>query len=220
MSTAPALLSDGQVVLAGKSRIAYLLDGSDLGGIGGQQAALRSGCTEDIDGGTAVVGTTVYLPCLAGIIAVQVTPSPPALRIEWNSGVGGGPPIVAGGLIWTMSQTGTLYGLDAATGKVRQQASIGVPANHFPTPSVGGGFLLAPSADHVAAFRTTSASAPTTSSPTTSIHSSQHAAVVARGTPGNVSPGAIVGIVAGVILIVALGGWLVWRGRRRIRRSA
>ena len=40
MSTAPALLPDGQVVLAGKSRIVYLLNGCALGGIGGQQATL------------------------------------------------------------------------------------------------------------------------------------------------------------------------------------
>ncbi len=46
MSTAPALLSDGQVVAAGKSRIVYLLNGSRLGGIGGQQAQLGDACGE------------------------------------------------------------------------------------------------------------------------------------------------------------------------------
>ena len=39
MSTAPALLSDGQVILTGKSGIVYLLNGAHLGGIGGQQAS-------------------------------------------------------------------------------------------------------------------------------------------------------------------------------------
>jgi outer membrane protein assembly factor BamB len=219
MAIAPALLPDGQVVLAGKSHVVYLLNGSDLGGIGGQQAALPSGCADDIDGGTAVVGTTVYLPCLAGIIAVAVTQSPAALRIEWNSRVGGGPPIVAGGLIWTISQTGTLYGLDATTGKVQQQALIGVPANHFPTPGVGDGYLLAANAEHVVAFRTMSAtapSAPTTSTTTTTTpsHSNQHAAVAPHSDSG--SGGTIV-IVVGVILVVALSAWLFWR--RRVRRS-
>ena len=42
LSTAPALLADGQVVAAGKSRIVYLLNGSTLGGIGGQEASLPS----------------------------------------------------------------------------------------------------------------------------------------------------------------------------------
>ncbi len=227
MSIAPALLSDGQVVLAGKSRIVYLLNGADLGGIGGQQAALPSGCASDIDGGTAVVGATVYLPCLAGIIAVAVTQSPAAARIEWSGRAGGGPPIVAGGLIWTISQAGTLYGLDPATGKVQQQGTIGVPANHFPTPSVGDGFLLAANADHVVAFKTsaTAASDPTStttssSSPapstTTPSDSNQHSASATHADTG-MSAGAIGAIVAGVVLFVALGAWLVWR--RRARRS-
>ena len=152
MSVAPALLSDGQVILTGKSRIVYLLNQADLGGIGGQQAALGSACSQDIDGGVAVQGTTVYLPCTSGIVAVRAMKSPAALHLLWSSGTGGGPPIVAAGLVWTIGQNGTLYGLDPATGAVRQQASIGVPANHFPTPSAADGLLLAPSADQVVAF--------------------------------------------------------------------
>jgi polyvinyl alcohol dehydrogenase (cytochrome) len=172
MSTAPVLLSDGQVVLAGKSRIVYLLNGAHLGGIGHQQATLGangnatigSACSEDIDGGAAVVGMTVYLPCLSGVIAVRVTDSPPALRLLW-SGMGGGSPIVAGGLVWSIGQNGMLYGLDPATGDLRQQATIGAPANHFPTPSVGDGLLLAPSSDRVVAFATTASGAKPTATP-------------------------------------------------------
>ena len=156
MSTAPVLLSDGQVVLTGKSRIVYLLNGAHLGGIGGQQAALGPVGSDDIDGGAAVVGTTVYLPCLSGILAVQAASSPPALRLLWNSGTAGGPPIVVAGLVWTIGQNGTLYALDPSTGAVRQQATIGVPANHFPTPSVGDGLLLAPAAEQVVAFTASS----------------------------------------------------------------
>jgi outer membrane protein assembly factor BamB len=151
-STAPALLADGQVLLAGKARVLYLLDGAHLGGIGGQEARLPSPCSDDIDGGDAVVGTVVYLPCLSGTDAVAVTASPPSLRLLWRAQVGGGPPIVAAGLVWTMGQNGTLYGLDRTTGAVRQQASIGGVANHFPTPSVGDGLLLAPASDRVVAF--------------------------------------------------------------------
>ncbi len=160
LSMAPALLPDGQVVVAGKARIAYLLRGAHLGGIGGQEASLGSACRDDIDGGSAVVGTTVYLPCLSGTVAVQVTASPPRLRLLWSTQVGGGPPIVAAGLVWTIGQNGSLYGLDPTTGTVRQQASIGVPANHFPTSSVGDGFLLAPAANRVVAFRATGARSP------------------------------------------------------------
>ena len=145
MSVEPVLLGDGDVVAAGKSRIAYLLDGTRLGGIGGQEAALGSICSEDVDGGSAWVGTTVYLPCLSGTVADQGVGIAPSLRVLWSSGSGGGPPIVAAGLVWTIGQDGTLYGLDPGTGAIRQQAHVGQPANHFPTPSVGDGLLLAPS---------------------------------------------------------------------------
>ena len=136
-SAEPALLPGGQVLIAGKSRIAYLLNGAHLGGIGGQLASLGSLCSADIDGGPAVTGHTVYLPCLGGPLAVRVTASPPGLRLLWSSQQGGGSPIVAGGLVWTISQAGWLYGLDPQTGHVRQKAPLGgAPANHFPTPSV------------------------------------------------------------------------------------
>ena len=88
MSTAPVLLPDGQVILAGKSRIVYLLDGAHLGGIGTQQATLGSACSDDIDGGIALSGMTVYLPCFSGIIAVGAGQSPPALHLLWSSGTG------------------------------------------------------------------------------------------------------------------------------------
>lgn len=154
MSTAPILLASGQVVLTGKSRIVYLLDGARLGGIGHQETSLGDVCASDIDGGSAVVGMTVYLPCLAGTVALRVTQSPPSLRILWSSSSGGGPPIVAAGLVWTIGQDGVLYGLEPATGAIRQHATIGLPvANHFPTPSVGDGLLLAPTSNRVIAFR-------------------------------------------------------------------
>jgi outer membrane protein assembly factor BamB len=156
MSTAPVLLSDGQVVLAGKSRIVYLLNGARLGGIGTQEASLPSACTNDIDGGAAVVGLMVYLPCLDGTVALRVTKSPASLRVLWSASVdGSGPPIVAAGLVWTVGKNGVLYGLDPATGTVRQQAAIGAVANDFTTPSVGDGLMLVASSYRVIAYRGT-----------------------------------------------------------------
>jgi polyvinyl alcohol dehydrogenase (cytochrome) len=153
MSTAPVLLSDGQVVLAGKSRIAYLLNGAHLGGIGNEEASLPSLCSDDIDGGSAFVGTTVYLPCTAGPVAIRITKSPASMRVLWQSDVGGGPPIVAAGLVWTVGTNGVLYGLNPATGQVRQQTSIGAVANDFTTPSVGDDLMLVASSYRVVAFR-------------------------------------------------------------------
>ncbi len=209
------LLGDGQVVIAGKSQIAYLLDGAHLGGIGGQQARLPAGCGNDIDGGDAVIGTTVYLPCLNGPIAVAVGASPPTLGVRWRATVGGGPPVVAAGLVWTIGQDGFLYGLDPATGAVQQKVTIGTPANHFPTPGVGQGLLLAPAANQVVAF---SYGPPTTStrpapSPTASTsHASTH--TTSATTSGGLAPGALAGITVVALVIVAA---LVWAYRRRRR---
>jgi outer membrane protein assembly factor BamB len=71
----------------------------------------------------------------------------------WGASVGGGPPIVAAGRVWTVGKDGTLYGLDAANGTVRQQASISAVDNDFTTPSIGDGLMLVASSYRVVAFR-------------------------------------------------------------------
>lgn len=204
MSAEPTLLPGGRVLIAGKSRTAYLLDGAHLGGIGGQVASLAQVCGTDIAGGTAVTGSTVYLPCVGGIVAVRAAASPPGLRLLWNSGTGGGPPIVAGGLVWTLSQAGTLYGLDPRTGQVRQQAAVGTPANHFPTPSAAAGLLLTPAANQVVAFHATGA--PGAAPP------AQGGAPGQASEPGGgLSGGAVAGIVAASLVVLGGIGWLLWR---------
>ena len=213
MSTAPALLPGGQVILAGKSRIVYLLNGAHLGGIGGQQATLGdashaivgSVCDADIDGGSAVVGTTVFLPCTSGIVAVRATSSPPGLQLLWSSGTGGGPPIVAAGLVWTIGPDGVLYGLDPATGRVRQQVAIGRPANHFPTPSVADGLLLAACAQNVVAFAAPGPGSATAVAASAAPHSLCQA-YKAPGPP--VSRRVIAGIALAALVVLAGLGWL------------
>jgi len=214
MSTAPALLPDGQVILAGKSRIVYLLGGADLGGIGRQQASLGSACNNDIDGGIALAGMTVYLPCVSGIIAVRATASPPALHLLWSSATGGGPPILAAGLLWTIGQDGTLYGLDPATGAVRQQASIGAVANHFPTPAVAGGLMLAPAARDVVAFAAPGSGAapatPATTPPATAVPTSPPTSAAQPPASSGPGPGALAGFSAAGLALLAGFGWLLW----------
>jgi len=221
ISTAPALLADGQVVAAGKARIVYLLNGSSLGGIGGQQAQLRAACGDDIDGGVAVVDSTVYLPCLSGPIAVQVSDSPAGLHLLWSASVGGGPPVVAAGLVWTIGSDGVLYGLNPSSGAVQEHAAIGVPANHFPTPSFGAGLLIAPSADRVVAFSASSGPAPTTTTTTASRSSTTlptttppTTTVRSSGTNPWVVAAAIVG---GIVILGVLIGLL--RRRRKAGTS-
>ncbi len=74
------------------------------------------------------------------------------LGAQWQTTSGAhGPPITAGGLVWSISGS-SLYGLNPANGAKVQQVSVGDEVNHFPTPSVGDGLLLAPSTDQVYAF--------------------------------------------------------------------
>jgi len=154
-SAAPALMPDGTVFQAGKSQTAFLLNGASLGGIDGQLTSQSSYCGNDVDGGSAVVGHVVYNPCMNGVTAVQEGTSPSSLNVLWSTSTGSsGPPIFAGGLIWTIDQGGNIYGLDPATGDPApwQTASIGGVANHFPTPTAADGLLLAPAAQDVVAF--------------------------------------------------------------------
>ena len=151
-STSPALVpADGLVFAAGKSHIGYLLSQSSLGSIGGQLQSVGSFCSGDVDGGTAVSGTTVYEPCESGLVAVA-TAAPNNVNVLWHTNTGaGGPPIVAGGFVWTIGGS-TLYALDPATGNMAQSFSLGSEANHFPTATVADGLVLAPSSNQVHAF--------------------------------------------------------------------
>ena len=154
-SSSPALLPDGLVFQVGKSQTAYVLNQSALGGVGGQLTEVGSFCGTTVDGGDAFVGQVVYVPCMNGVMAVQVQPSPPSLVVQWTSSAAPGPPIVADGLVWTINRSGRLYGLNPLTGSATVQFKIGAVANHFPTPSVGDGLLLAASANRVHAFTLT-----------------------------------------------------------------
>ncbi len=151
-STAPALVSNGTVVQVGKSQTGYLLRQAALGGIGGQatEATVCSGA--EADGGDAVSGSVVYVPCGNGLEAVQTGASPPSLTPLWTDPSSTpGPPIIAGGLVWSIDGA-TLKGINPSNGTTVQTMSIGSQANHFPTPAVGDGLLLAPSSNQVHAF--------------------------------------------------------------------
>ena len=148
-SGAPALLSNGTAFQAGKSQTGYLLSQAALGGIGGQLTSIPLCQSADVDGGNAVLGSIVYIPCEGGVEAVQTSPGPSVL---WQAGDDiGAPPIDAGGLLWVVHGS-DLDALDPTTGATVQTLDVGGEANDFPTPSVGDGLLLAPSTDQVFAF--------------------------------------------------------------------
>lgn len=144
------------VFTASKSSNAYLLNRNHLGGIG-HQYQISSICGTNPDGGAAYSASIVYLPCGSGsnngLTAVQINASPPSFHVLWGSSSGAhSPAIVASGTIWTMDG-GSVWGLSPRTGNpvTSKPLSDGV-ANHFPTPTVADGLLLAPSTDQVDAW--------------------------------------------------------------------
>jgi hypothetical protein len=147
-STAPAFLPGQKIFQVGKSSTGYLLNQTALGlTTGGGELASAPVCSTpagDVDGGDAVSGSVVYVGCANGVEAVQTSPS---VSVLWTAASGSpGPPITAGGLVWSI-QGSSLFGINPSTGATVQQLSIGGEMNHFPTPSVGDGLLLAPSSD-------------------------------------------------------------------------
>jgi outer membrane protein assembly factor BamB len=152
-SSAPALMGNGLVFQAGKSQTAFLLNESELGGVGGQVGERAPFCGTNVDGGEAFTSTVVYVPCLAGVTAVKVNARKHTMRVLWKSSTGsGGPPIVFANRVWTIRHDGILFGLRRSNGRPAVQLTVGAPANHFPTPAVGAGLLLAAASNRVVAF--------------------------------------------------------------------
>jgi len=166
-SASPALAAGGLVLQAGKSSTAYLLRRSHLGGVGQPLASAGSVCTGEVDGGTAVVGQTVLLPCQSGIVALQVSGGgSPGIATRWRSAGGPGGAVVQGRYLYAVDRSaGALDVMRLDTGTVVRRTPIGTPANHFPIPSAADGLLLVASADRVLAFDGPSGTPPAPSPP-------------------------------------------------------
>jgi hypothetical protein len=91
-----------------------------------------------------------------------------------------------------------------------QQVTAGVPANHFPTPSVADGLMLTTCAVNVVAFPVTAGSAPAPAA------SSEHAACEAYAAPGPGVPRRVIAGIALAALVVAAG--FVWMLSVMVRR--
>lgn len=144
----------GDVLAVGKDGVAYLLRAGALGGVGGQVAA-RHVCAGAF-GGTAVVGSVVFVPCTDGLVAVSVAAGAPAgLSVLWRAPHPLlGSPIFAAGVLWAIEPaTAVLYALDPADGRVVFTHPLGA-ATHFSTPAATDGFVIAPAGRSVVGILT------------------------------------------------------------------
>jgi outer membrane protein assembly factor BamB len=150
-SIGPGILPNDLVFQAGKEGIGYLLRLDHLGGIGGAAFAKRV-CTGGAWGGTAADSSRVYVPCGEGLVALRVRPGPSFVTVWQQGGFFAGPPIVSGGVVWTVDiNSGRLLGFDAATGRQVFSTDIG-PVQHFTTPTAVGGQLYVAADQRIVAF--------------------------------------------------------------------
>jgi hypothetical protein len=152
-STGPLLLPGAaQVLAAGKGGNVYLLDVGRLGGVGGQRA-VQHGCKAY--GGGAVIpiagGAAAYLPCSNGLQQIRVVGG--RLVRGWQGAAAvTGSPIVVGSTVWSVQRDGSLYGLDAGTGRRRALLQLGA-ASRFATPAASGNALFVPTLGGITAVR-------------------------------------------------------------------
>jgi hypothetical protein len=159
-SVGPALLGGNLIFQVGKEGQGYLLNTTNLGGDVSHTTPVFS--AQACPGGAAAFGGTAYaamataylfVPCSNGLVALNVvTGTTPSFSFAWQS-VGGAPPIMSAGLVWTVDPYGsTLYGLDPSTGVQRLSANLGSGTTRFTTPTAAAGRIFIATRTQVHAF--------------------------------------------------------------------
>lgn len=147
-STSPILVKDGLVLQIGKEGIAYLVNSSNMGGIGGEVASLR--VCAGAYGSVAYDGKAVYIPCVDGLYKVFIDGR--TMKTAWYTQDDSGPPIVTGSTVWTIDhRTGKLLGLDQTSGKIKFSFNLG-NTNRFTTPAAGQNALIVTGEQYVYCF--------------------------------------------------------------------
>src|SRR3954453_1435532 len=142
-SQGPAVVGNW-VFTDGKRGRAYVLNRDHLGGIGGAVSS-RDLCTSF--GGTAVVGSRVYVPCVDGVRAVRIGATG-HLQVVWHASSSiSGSPVVGGGRVWSLEpDSGRLYALNPVNGIVVNSADVG-ETSRFATPALYGRRIFVPTLD-------------------------------------------------------------------------
>ncbi len=150
-SQGPAIVGSW-VFIVGKSGTAYVLHRSALGGIGGE---VSQGSLCASFGGTAVLGSVVYVPCTDGLRAVRIN-SNGTMTVLWHAPSGiTGSPVIGGGRLWALDTgAGVLHMLDPATGAGRGSVSAGA-VTRFATPALWKNAVLVGTVTGVVAFNWT-----------------------------------------------------------------
>jgi outer membrane protein assembly factor BamB len=146
-SVGPTLIGGNRMFVIGKEGLGLILSTTHLGGTGGELFG-KSVCGSAF-GGLAYQAPLVFVPCTDGLQALRVSGN--SFSTAWQAGSSAGPPIVSGGVVWTIDSGGTLHGYAPNTGSEVASADLG-SVTHFATPAAGGGRLFAPADTQVIAF--------------------------------------------------------------------
>jgi outer membrane protein assembly factor BamB len=147
-SVGPTLLGGDRMFVIGKEGLGLILSTSQLGGTGGELFA-KAVCSSGAYGGLAYRAPVVYVPCENGLYALPVAGN--SFSVAWHTTSSAGPPIVAGGVVWSIDSGGVLHGYAPDSGAPVASVDLG-SSTHFPTPAAGGGRLFAPADTKVVAF--------------------------------------------------------------------
>jgi outer membrane protein assembly factor BamB len=152
-SSEPLPLPGGLLFVAGKDGIGRLVSSTGLGTSGQVFSAQVCG-SGGVYGASLYRAGVIYIPCSGGLRAVSLSGAGFTPLAGFTApGGASGPPIFAGGLVWSTGWRGSglLYGLDPATGAIRFQTNLG-GFEHFATPSAGGGRLFVAAGSKVSAL--------------------------------------------------------------------
>lgn len=160
-SAGPELLPGGILFQAGKNGTGYLLETA----MHGASTAVYEGevCNgAESFGGDAFANGVIYVACANGVQALSYDQSQRTFTPIWQGPHDAfGPPIVAGGEVWSVATRafegggGTkLYGLEPATGVARYEETLPSPVtDHFASPSAAGGRLFVATGASVTAYQ-------------------------------------------------------------------
>jgi outer membrane protein assembly factor BamB len=149
-SLAPVFVGRDTIFQIGKQGVGYLLNSSDLGGIGGE--SFQASVCDESFGGTAFADSTIFVPCINGLYELKAVNATYFSIAMFVGGFNAGPPVVTGGIVWSVDDnSGMLYGLSVATGHEAYDFSLG-NVMHFTTPSAGDGQLFVAAGDKVVSF--------------------------------------------------------------------
>ncbi len=149
-SVGPAVLPDDRIFQIGKEGVGYLLSSTDLGGIGGE--LFSEDLCGSAFGGTAHAGDLLFVPCTDALVALRLAEDGRSFEEAWRVSLAAGPPIIAGGLVWTVDESSAaLVGFEPASGRevVRHRMEA---VSHFPSPASAPSCIFVPTLRTVTAF--------------------------------------------------------------------